>query len=238
MAGKKGPCWRGYKQIGMKEKNGREVPNCVPINENVDVLDQIFQKYNNRNIIMKWSDKDFDNLLNDLYNHFQDEDEVTEFMASGEIQPYLTKYNIDLVEPEEFYMDFDTTSIPGQTSDTQGKMGPAGVSEIRRMQQLAGILEEDKIKNETLNPGLVFKSEGFRNTAAKWLENPANYSKLAKESKMTKAPFSYKMKDSTGIEFPVAENKMEAERLKKILETLTRKMPNALGASVTEYKND
>jgi hypothetical protein len=29
----KSPCWKGYKQIGMKEKDGREVPNCVPINE-------------------------------------------------------------------------------------------------------------------------------------------------------------------------------------------------------------
>lgn len=26
----KGPCWKGYKQIGTKMKNGREVPNCVP----------------------------------------------------------------------------------------------------------------------------------------------------------------------------------------------------------------
>jgi hypothetical protein len=28
------PCWKGYKQIGMKDKNGRQVPNCVPIDEN------------------------------------------------------------------------------------------------------------------------------------------------------------------------------------------------------------
>jgi hypothetical protein len=28
------PCWKGYKQIGMKEKDGKQVPNCVPINEN------------------------------------------------------------------------------------------------------------------------------------------------------------------------------------------------------------
>jgi hypothetical protein len=25
------PCWKGYKQVGMKEKNGKQVPNCVPI---------------------------------------------------------------------------------------------------------------------------------------------------------------------------------------------------------------
>ena len=29
----KDPCWKGYQQIGMKEKNGRKVPNCVPVDE-------------------------------------------------------------------------------------------------------------------------------------------------------------------------------------------------------------
>lgn len=24
------PCWSGYRMIGMKEKGGRKVPNCVP----------------------------------------------------------------------------------------------------------------------------------------------------------------------------------------------------------------
>ena len=28
---RKGPCWEGYEQVGMKMKNGRKVPNCVPI---------------------------------------------------------------------------------------------------------------------------------------------------------------------------------------------------------------
>ena len=27
------PCWKGYKQVGMKKKNGKEVPNCVPMSE-------------------------------------------------------------------------------------------------------------------------------------------------------------------------------------------------------------
>jgi hypothetical protein len=26
----KGPCWEGYEMVGMKTKNGRKVPNCVP----------------------------------------------------------------------------------------------------------------------------------------------------------------------------------------------------------------
>lgn len=28
-------CWRGYKQLGMKDKNGKKVPNCVPIAKSI-----------------------------------------------------------------------------------------------------------------------------------------------------------------------------------------------------------
>lgn len=24
------PCWANYRQVGMKMKNGKQVPNCVP----------------------------------------------------------------------------------------------------------------------------------------------------------------------------------------------------------------
>jgi hypothetical protein len=33
-------CWSGYTQRGMKEKNGRMVPNCVPVEKAYDVEDQ------------------------------------------------------------------------------------------------------------------------------------------------------------------------------------------------------
>jgi hypothetical protein len=36
----KDPCWDNYKQVGTKKKNGREVPNCVPVKENAD-LDKV-----------------------------------------------------------------------------------------------------------------------------------------------------------------------------------------------------
>lgn len=38
----KDPCWKGYKMVGTKEKDGREVPNCVPkkkVNEEVQEAD-------------------------------------------------------------------------------------------------------------------------------------------------------------------------------------------------------
>jgi hypothetical protein len=29
----KDPCWKGYQMVGMKDKNGKKVPNCVPTEE-------------------------------------------------------------------------------------------------------------------------------------------------------------------------------------------------------------
>jgi hypothetical protein len=39
----KGPCWTGYKQVGMKKKGNKMVPNCVPVKEGLvgKILDQI-----------------------------------------------------------------------------------------------------------------------------------------------------------------------------------------------------
>lgn len=28
---KKNPCWKNHKMLGTKTKNGKKVPNCVPI---------------------------------------------------------------------------------------------------------------------------------------------------------------------------------------------------------------
>lgn len=38
------PCWDNYKKIGLKKKNGKKVPNCVPANESIDLNDK-FDSY-------------------------------------------------------------------------------------------------------------------------------------------------------------------------------------------------
>lgn len=35
-------CWKGYKSKGMKKKNGRMVPNCVPVSENTIMKNSIY----------------------------------------------------------------------------------------------------------------------------------------------------------------------------------------------------
>jgi hypothetical protein len=38
------PCWKGYEMVGMKKKNGKKVPNCVP--EEVEHLDEVMSEPN------------------------------------------------------------------------------------------------------------------------------------------------------------------------------------------------
>ena len=44
------PCWKDYEMIGMKKKDGKEVPNCVPKSESVNEAEfgEKIQKLNNR----------------------------------------------------------------------------------------------------------------------------------------------------------------------------------------------
>ena len=37
------PCWDGYKQVGMKTKGGREVPNCVPVKKDAQAPNNLTQ---------------------------------------------------------------------------------------------------------------------------------------------------------------------------------------------------
>lgn len=47
---KEDPCWSGYEQIGMKDKDGRQVPNCVPMKEGesqIEIDDRVKVVYGN-----------------------------------------------------------------------------------------------------------------------------------------------------------------------------------------------
>jgi len=55
-----GPCWPGYKQVGTKMKNGKEVPNCVPIEE--DVMDDTPLVMSDMDIVKSLTQKIEDDL--------------------------------------------------------------------------------------------------------------------------------------------------------------------------------
>ena len=71
-------CWSGYKQIGMKKKNGKKVPNCVP--ESYDIWNDRYwgSQYNTQNQIDAWGVRDYIQLNN--LNFYDWEPEPFDFM--------------------------------------------------------------------------------------------------------------------------------------------------------------
>lgn len=178
----------------------------------MDAFDQIFQKYANKNIVMTWSDKDFKNLLDDLYDYFQNDDDVTEFMATL-ANDYTKKYNIDFIEPEEFDIDIDMDAIPGRVTDTSSEYEvphrvtdkAVGFDEIKRMQELAGLKESEEIKEKIKKDQvLTFNSEEDRNKALHWLKEVSNYPKEVKKNIPNR--LYYKPEDAVSILFPTDNN--------------------------------
>jgi len=67
------PCWSGYKQLGTKTKNGKTVPNCVPVDEELEALETLEEFSTNRlagasKIAQSAKEKGGDALL--TYHHF------------------------------------------------------------------------------------------------------------------------------------------------------------------------
>ena len=51
----KAPCWDGYEQIGTKTKNGKKVPNCVPVEASRTELDNFMQEYGEDEDLENWT---------------------------------------------------------------------------------------------------------------------------------------------------------------------------------------
>lgn len=194
-------------------------------------LDQIFSNYENKNLIMNVTDDDFMSLINDLNSYFGDEDEVSDFMVY-EAQPYLKNNNITLVEPEESLIKLnpDYNEMPHRANNEIPHRAPKDpFSEVKRMQELAGIFEEKetKTKEADLNVGLVFDTEELRDKALNIL-------------KKQKLPLVYYSKDAVNIEFPLDKNsKFNKEKLTQAINKISHQFTKGkLHNSLTEFANE
>lgn len=58
----KDPCWKNYKQVGMKTKGGKQVPNCVPVEEGgMGGINRAAPAY----------DVSYEDVLNDVYDKWR-----------------------------------------------------------------------------------------------------------------------------------------------------------------------
>lgn len=95
------PCWDGYHQIGMKTKNGKKVPKCVPIKkieEEMEAPESLEEFSKNRlagatKIAMSAKEKGGDALL--TYHHFHVKLPYYKKSADGKLDVQKVKQEYD-----------------------------------------------------------------------------------------------------------------------------------------------
>ena len=69
------PCWDGYVQVGMKDKNGHRVPNCVPSAAAIDyVVDQINSNFGASRHVTKEAAYEVARAAADKYDYLADDE--------------------------------------------------------------------------------------------------------------------------------------------------------------------
>lgn len=145
-------CWKGYEAIGMKEKDGKKVPNCVPVKEqlNVKVLspEELAKKHNKS---LDYIQKQIDIGSKVEHEHTKDQDSATKIALAHieEVPDYYTKLK-KYVESQEIFEESPAWQRKEGKSETGG-LNRKGVESYRRENpgsklQTAVTKDPDKIK--------------------------------------------------------------------------------------------
>ena len=96
----KDPCWKGYQQLGMKDKNGKKVPNCIPEAEDADYVDtdeyktdKRGRKYRPHKIKLESVDEQFDVI----------EEMVMSIAEENNVDPENIWEDFESVDDEELF---------------------------------------------------------------------------------------------------------------------------------------
>ena len=101
------PCWKGYKQIGMKKKGGKEVPNCVPesvVNEDIDDLvgdTYSFEIGSGTDKLIKPNPREYviEKLSEALQHYLFDSDFSYNYLDSSDQKIYLNLFQGEVLKP-------------------------------------------------------------------------------------------------------------------------------------------
>ncbi len=75
-------CWTGYVQRGMKNKGGRQVPNCVPESVNEDTSKKDIEKLTSYKDLSKFIKANKSKINSKNFNYIEDEVEALKYLES------------------------------------------------------------------------------------------------------------------------------------------------------------
>ena len=139
-------CWTGYRQAGMKNKSGRQVPNCVPVTETRRDPEDLYQPTDDQldrlhhEFIPAWSMLDHDQLTTDY--DFVDDDTAMQFVTGLDEIEQSMDHNAVVT------MDNARVTVAVRTGDVDG-LTRLDFEFALRVQNLADQLDGDQLPHAT-----------------------------------------------------------------------------------------
>ena len=139
-------CWTGYRQAGMKNKSGRQVPNCVPVTETRRDPEDLYQPTDDQldrlhhEFIPAWSMLDHDQLTT-AYD-FVDDDTAMQFVTGLDEIEQSMDHNAVVT------MDNARVTVAVRTGDVDG-LTRLDFEFALRVQNLADQLDGDQLPHAT-----------------------------------------------------------------------------------------
>jgi hypothetical protein len=154
------PCWDGYEMVGMKTKDGKEVPNCVPKNESVKEATPEEEDEFHRNL---------DKLVHKTFGHSSDEkkmNEVDSTQLDKRKEQLLKKVEPLIAKKKKLYSDVDITTPMSSDEKKLNKEIADIFSEIQSIiRQKRNLKKENKhIKEGNAFTGALYnaRKEGLK----------------------------------------------------------------------------
>ena len=104
-AKKKDPCWSGYKMIGMKDKEGKKVPNCVPEEIEKQVSEAIQYNIENDIPLSECVYRRESEMFNQYFNYLREHKDAIELDIFGKTLIESDLGTTGLYEGEEVPLD-------------------------------------------------------------------------------------------------------------------------------------
>ena len=134
------PCWKDYEMVGMKNKNGRKVPNCVPKNEEVEQIDEI-----SRDLAQRVKDKASSSQLHHLTRAHKIISKTKDIPVLSTIGKFAAQPDVEKAERRKRQANMADRKLGGQGQykyDDKGNYGREGPAKVLAKEEVEVDLEE------------------------------------------------------------------------------------------------
>ena len=158
------PCWKGYEMVGMKKKNGKDVPNCVPKNEGsesdsdmaVDQLETSIKKA--QELIVKLRGKgDLEPWVQSLIT--KAEDYISTVTDYSEVDEYDVETMDELNDFHNFMKEYKSSVNEAEYQGRKVKLGKIMQGDVKKFKVYVNNDKGNAVKVNFGQKGMVIKKD-------------------------------------------------------------------------------